>query len=110
MDEFYWYRNCIAYGTKPEWNDKIWNPLEHLLIANKIFIDSIRVKFENELLLNLDIEAKTSINITDEMIKNGNIFEKDWNEIFCIQMEKTVSSQAKRRFRKRFKMTEREPK
>jgi hypothetical protein len=92
MDEFYCYRNCIAHGNKPNWEGKIWNPLEHLLIAYKIFIDAVRVKFENEIQLKLDIETKANIDTTDEIIKDGKIFEKDWNEIFSKQMWKTTSN------------------
>jgi len=110
MDEFYWYRNCIAHGTKPDWNGKIWNPLEHLFIANKIFIDSIRVKFEKDRLLKMDIEQLTNIDATDEFIRDGSIFEKDWNNIFSNQMWETTSSQAKRELPKKKIRAEREGK
>lgn len=103
MDEFYWYRNCIAHGTKPDWNGKIWNPLEHLFIARKIFIDSIRVKFEKDNLLKMDIEQWTNIDATDEFIMNGKIFEKDWNKIFSNHMWEIVSSKVKRKLIKKKK-------
>jgi len=92
MDEFYRYRNCIAHGTKPNWNGKTWNPLEHLFIANKIFVDSIRVKFEKDKLLKLDIEERAKIDATDEFLRNGKIFEKDWNKIFSNHMWEIVYS------------------
>jgi len=90
LDEFYWYRNCIAHGTTPDWEGKIWNPLEHLLIAYKIFIDSIRVKFENEIQLKLDIETKANIDATDEILKDGKIFSKNWNKIITKHMWETL--------------------
>lgn len=96
MDEFYWYRNCIVHGTKPDWNEKTWNPLEHLLIAYKIFIDSVRVEFENKRLLKLDIEVKTEIDATDEIIKNGKIFSKDWDKIISKHRWEIISSVTKK--------------
>jgi len=86
FDEFYWYRSCISHGAKPDWRGKIWNPLEHLFIANKIFIDSIRVKFEKEKHLILDRETKAMIDAVDEIIMKGKIFEKNWKEIFLKQI------------------------
>ena len=100
MDEFYWYRNCVAHGTPPDWKGKIWTPLEHLFIANKIFIDSIRVKFEKENLLNIDNETRASIDATDELIMNGKIFEKNWNKIISNQMWETLSSRIKKNLTK----------
>jgi hypothetical protein len=97
FDEFYWYRNCISHGVKPNWRGKIWNPLEHLFIAYKIFIDSIRVKFEKERHLKLDIEAMARIDATDEIIRNGKIFKKNWNKIFSSQLWKTISYQIKKK-------------
>ncbi len=101
MDEFYYYRNCIAHGTKPDWKGKIWNPLEHLFIAHKILIDSIRVKFEKDKLLKMDIKQRTNIDATDEFIRDGSIFEKNWNKIFLNQMWQTTSSQAKENYLRR---------
>lgn len=103
MDEFYWYRNCIAHGTKPDWNEKTWNSLEHLFIACKIFIDSIRVEFEKKRLLKLDIEAKAKIKATDEIIKNGKIFSKNWNKIITRHMWEITSSEAKKMIKKEMK-------
>lgn len=97
MDEFYWYRNCVAHGSKPDWKGRIWNPLEHLLIAFKIFIDAVRVKFENEIQLKLDIETKAHIAATDEIIKDGKIFKNDWSEIISKQMWEIISDEVRKR-------------
>ncbi|MCP2604538.1 hypothetical protein NLC29_00075 [Candidatus Aminicenantes bacterium AH-873-B07] len=86
MDEFYCYRNCTAHGNPSDWNGKIWTPLKAFFIANKIFIDSIRVKFEKENLLNIDNETRACIDATDELIMNGNIFEKNFKEIISEQI------------------------
>lgn len=94
MDEFYWYRNSVAHGSRPDWKARIWNPLEHLLIAFKIFIDGVRVKFESEIHLKLDIETKAHIAATDEIIMDGKIFEKDWNKIVSKQIWEITADEA----------------
>lgn len=97
MEEFYWYRNCIAHGSKPDWKSRIWNSLEHLLIAYKIFIDAVRVKFESEINLKLDIETKAYIAATDEIIEDGKIFNKDWDEILLENQREIMRQEIKKR-------------